>query len=44
MIKIKKGMNGSHCGRGRREPTAILKKESKKARRALGKTACFVKR
>ena len=38
-LKIKKGMNGSRCGRGRRETTATLKLESKKARRAEGKKA-----
>ena len=38
-LKIKKGMKGSRCGRGRRETTATLKRESKKARRALGKKA-----
>lgn len=32
-IKIKQGMGGSRCGKGRREPTAVLKKQSKKARR-----------
>jgi hypothetical protein len=38
-IKIKKGMAGSRCGKGRWEPTAYLKKVSKKARRAEGKKA-----
>jgi len=38
-MKIKKGMSGSRCGRGRRETTATLKRESKKARRAIGKKA-----
>jgi len=38
--KIKTGMGGSRCGRGRREPTAVLKHDSKKARRAAGKAAC----
>lgn len=39
-IKIKKGMGGSRCGRGRWEPTAYLKSISKKRRRAEGKKAC----
>ena len=38
--KVKSGMGGSRCGRGRREPTAVLKHDSKKARRAEGKSAC----
>lgn len=38
-IKIKKGMGGSRCGKGRWEPTAVLKKGSKKSRRAEGKKA-----
>jgi hypothetical protein len=38
-IKIKKGMGGSRCGKGRRDLTAVLKKVSKKARRAEGKKA-----
>lgn len=37
--KIKAGMAGSRCGKGRRDPTAVLKRESKKARRAEGKKA-----
>jgi len=37
-IKVKRGMGGSRCGKGRREPTAVLKSESSKARRAEGKT------
>ena len=32
-IKIKNGMAGSNCGKGRREPTEVLKKVSKKRRR-----------
>jgi hypothetical protein len=40
MIKIKTGMGGSRCGKGRREPTAVLKNNSKKTRRAEGKRAC----
>ena len=32
-MKIKNGMGGSRCGRGRREPTAILKANSKGPRR-----------
>lgn len=39
-MKIKTGMGGSRCGKGRREPTAVLKTNSKKARRAEGKRAC----
>jgi len=38
--KIKRGMGGSNGGRGRREPTAVLKRESKKARRKEGKREC----
>jgi hypothetical protein len=30
---IKPGMGGSNCGKGRREPTAILKKQTKTRRR-----------
>lgn len=37
MVKVKSGMGGSRCGKGRREPTAFLKKVSKKRRRAQGK-------
>jgi hypothetical protein len=40
MIKIKSGMGGSRCGKGRWEPTAVLKKVSKKARRAQAKKDC----
>jgi len=36
-MKVKKGMGGSRCGRGRREKTETLKKNSKKARRAIDK-------
>lgn len=39
-IQVKSGMGGSRCGKGRREPTAVLKKESKKLRRSQGKKAC----
>ena len=35
--KIKSGMKGSNGGRGRWEKTAILKNDSKKARRTQGK-------
>ena len=35
--KIKKGMKGSHCGKGRWEKTAVLKNDSKKKRREQGK-------
>lgn len=38
-IKIKNGMKGSNGGKGRWEPTAVLKKMSKKARRSEGKKA-----
>ncbi len=38
-IKIKTGMGGSRNGKGRWEPTAVLKKDSKKARRTQGKKA-----
>ena len=31
--KVKRGMKGSNCGRGRWEKTAVLKKDSKRARR-----------
>lgn len=37
--KIKRGMAGSRCGKGRRDPTAVLKRESRKARRAEGRAA-----
>jgi hypothetical protein len=36
-MKIKTGMGGSRCGKSRREPTAILKKLSKKRRRKQDK-------
>jgi len=36
-IKIKDGMGGSRCGRGRTEKTATLKRLSKKGRREQGK-------
>ena len=36
-MKVKRGMGGSRCGRGRYEPTEILKKLSKKKRRSQGK-------
>ena len=36
-IKIKSGMGGSRCGRGRTEKTATLKRLSKKGRREQGK-------
>ena len=32
-MKIKRGMGGSRNGKSRREPTGVLKKESKKRRR-----------
>ena len=38
--KIKNGMSGSRCGRSRSEPTAVLKHDSKKSRRAEGKDTC----
>jgi len=34
MMKIKDGMGGSRCGKGRRDSTSQLKAYSKKARRA----------
>lgn len=34
--KIKEGMGGSRCGRGRYEKTEVLKSVSKKQRRQLG--------
>lgn len=37
MVKVKQGMAGSRCGKGRWEPTAILKEISKPRRRAEGK-------
>ena len=35
--KVKTGMKGSCCGRGRWAETAVLKKDSKHARREQGK-------
>ena len=35
--KVKQGMGGSRCGKSRREPTAVLKHDSKKRRRREGK-------
>ena len=35
--KVKSGMGGSRCGKGRYEGTGILKKESKKIRRSQDK-------
>ena len=35
--KVKTGMKGSNCGRGRWEKTAVLKDDSKHARREQGK-------
>lgn len=37
--KIKSGMGGSNNGKGRWDATAVLKKVSKKKRRAEGKKA-----
>jgi hypothetical protein len=37
-MKVKTGMGGSRCGKGRRDPTAYLKKQSKKLRRKQGKS------
>lgn len=31
--RLKKGMGGSNCGKGRSEPTEIMKQDGKKARR-----------
>lgn len=39
-IKVKSGMAGSRGGKGRWEPTAVLKSLSKKLRRSEGKAAC----
>lgn len=36
---LKTGMGGSRCGRGRRDPTAILKDQSKKRRRRQDRDA-----
>jgi hypothetical protein len=36
-IAVKSGMGGSRCGKGRREPTEVLKKLSKKLRRNQAK-------
>ena len=41
-IKIKNGMAGSQCGKGRRDLTATLKSLSKKQRRHEGKKQCQV--
>lgn len=38
-MKVKDGMGGSRCGKGRREPTAVLKRTSKKRRRQQSKLA-----
>lgn len=38
-IGVKNGMGGSRCGKGRRDPTAILKTWGKKARRRADKRA-----
>ena len=34
--RIKTGMGGSRCGRGRSEKTGTMKRDSKKARRRQG--------
>jgi hypothetical protein len=39
-IKVKNGMGGSRCGRGRTAGTATYKKAGKKKRRQQGKNAC----
>lgn len=36
-MKIKRGMSGSRCGKGRSEKTETLKAESRKRRRLEGK-------
>ena len=36
--KIKSGMAGGHCGRGRWKKTAVLKDDSKKARQQEGRS------
>lgn len=37
--KVKAGMGGSRCGKGRSEKTETMKAQSKKLRRRLGKAA-----
>jgi len=39
--KVKSGMGGSRCGKGRREKTGFLKQQSKKRRRKQSKKACL---
>jgi len=39
-IKVKRGMAGSRCGKGRRDSTEFLKKMSKKLRRREGRQSC----
>ena len=39
---LKKGMKGSHGGRGRYEKTEVLKSDSKKRRRAEAKVECEI--
>lgn len=39
-IKLKAGMGGSRCGRGRRDTTGVLKEVSKVLRRREGKQEC----
>jgi hypothetical protein len=39
-FKVKNGMGGSNGGKGRRDPTGILKERSKTRRRREGKQAC----
>lgn len=39
-VKVKTGMGGSRCGKGRREGTAFLKEISKRRRRRQGHDQC----
>ena len=38
--KVKAGMGGSRCGKGRSEKTAVMKRHSAKLRRRMAKAAC----
>lgn len=38
-IKVKNGMSGSRCGKGRRDKTSVLKKASRKLRRRESRDA-----
>ena len=39
-MKVKRGMGGSRCGKGRTDKTARLKEKSKKIRRRQAKKEC----